>query len=132
MKELSAIEILNHLDTFYNNAWNKLILFTTILLAVVGILIPLIISWLQTRNLKLKEENLRKELEADYKKKISVVKEDLLKEIKSQFEQKISDFETKQEVLRAELKGLHFHLQANATGVDSKGKLTDFIIASEF
>ena len=31
MNELNPIEILEKVDLFYNNAWNKLIIFTTIL-----------------------------------------------------------------------------------------------------
>ena len=131
-EKLSPIEILNHLDSFYNNAWNKLILFTTILLAIVGIIVPLIITWFQNRNLKLKEQNLRNEIELDYKKKLQIIKQDLLKQTLKEIDEKIEKFDERQDKLRAELKGLHFHLQANATQDDTKGKLTDFIIASEF
>lgn len=65
-----SIDLIDKVDNFYNNAWNKLILFGSILFAIVGVFIPLVIQWYQKRTLKLSEEtlknNLKKELKTEY------------------------------------------------------------------
>jgi hypothetical protein len=129
---MNPLEILQHLDTFYNNAWNKLILYTTILLAVVGILIPLLISWLQARSLKLKEENLLELLKAENLKNIDTLKKELFEEVEEEFKKTKRVISSRLMELRAELKGLHFHLQANTAQNTPVEKLIDYIIASNY
>ena len=50
--------LLNMIDTFYSNAWNRLI----IVLAIVGVLWPLIIKAYSDYTVKIKEEKLEKRL----------------------------------------------------------------------
>jgi hypothetical protein len=75
---MNPFDLLEKVNTFYDSAWSKLVIFTSIILAVVGVLIPLIISWFQNRNIQLREESIRRDI--------------------------ISEFETKNEELRCELK----------------------------
>ena len=56
---------LNMVDTFYNNAWNRLIIFGAIIFAVVGIFVPIILQFLsrriqQSKNIEM-EHKLREE-----------------------------------------------------------------------
>lgn len=113
MNELTPIEILEKLDVFYNNAWNRLVLFTTILLALVGVVIPLIISWWQSRNLKLQEASVKKELSDFFESKSNQLKEELNKTINELFENKIAEVKKYQDKIKAGMEGSHFHLQAN-------------------
>lgn len=50
--------LLNMVDTFYSNAWNKLI----ILLAIVGVGWPVILKVYSDYRVKIKEEKLEKRL----------------------------------------------------------------------
>ena len=50
--EISNIDIstlLNMIDTFYNNAWNKLVLFGGLIIVIVGIVLPAILQWSSQR-----------------------------------------------------------------------------------
>jgi len=57
-----AIDLINKVDAFYNNAWGKLILFGSISFAIVGIIVPLLIPLYQQRTLKLSEDLLKNEI----------------------------------------------------------------------
>ena len=59
-----SLDLISKIDTFYNNAWTKLIVTVTILFTIVGIVIPLIIQYYQKRELKLGEEKLKAEIES--------------------------------------------------------------------
>lgn len=52
---------LNMVDTFYNNAWNRLVIFGVITFAVVGVFVPFIIQFLSRRDLH------NKNIEMEYK-----------------------------------------------------------------
>lgn len=62
-----ALEIMEKSRSFYDIAWNSLMIFITIVTAIIGVLIPLFIQWLQTRSFsKITEqntENLRQEMQ---------------------------------------------------------------------
>lgn len=60
-----TIDVIEKVDNFYNNAWSKLILFGSILFALVGIFVPLVINWFQKRTLKFSEDSLRLKLKAE-------------------------------------------------------------------
>ncbi len=126
MNELTPIEILEKLDYFYNSAWNRLVLFTTILLALVGVVIPLIISWWQSRNLKLQKAVVKKELADFFESKSNQLKEELNKTINELFEDKIAEVMKYQDKIKAGLSGSNFHLQAN-TLENPKEKLSSLI-----
>lgn len=65
---VTAIEILEKVDAFYNSAWNKLIIAASVLIAVIGIVIPILINWWQSRTLKIREEAIRAEFSIQLKK----------------------------------------------------------------
>lgn len=60
---MNEVDIVQKIDSFYNNAWNKLILVITIGFTIVGVIVPLFIQWLQKKTLKTSEELLKKEIE---------------------------------------------------------------------
>ena len=113
MNELNPIEILEKVDLFYNNAWNKLIIFTTILLTIVGVVIPIIINWWQNRNLKLREKALKEDLKDFFNDELSKLKKEMETSIKEQFKEEIGKSKENQEEIKNSLQGTFFHLQAN-------------------
>lgn len=57
---------LNMVDTFYNNAWNRLVLYGALLVALIGIILPIASQWVskkiqQGKNIEM-ENKLREEL----------------------------------------------------------------------
>lgn len=67
--EISNIDVstlLNMIDTFYNNAWNKLVLFGGLIIVIVGIVWPAILQWAsqgiqKSKNIEMKSK-LKEEL----------------------------------------------------------------------
>ena len=61
----TPIEIVDKVRQFYTDAWNMLILYVTILIAIVGVLVPFTIQWYQNRTFRLEEERLKESLKKD-------------------------------------------------------------------
>ncbi len=57
----SDYELLSQVEQFYDRSWNKLIWFIGIGVAVVGIIMPLLINWLQRQSLKEERQSIRDE-----------------------------------------------------------------------
>lgn len=116
-------DIIDKVDSFYNNAWTKLIVFGSILFALVGIFVPLLIQWFQKRTLKLSEENLK-----------TTLKTELLTELTSTIEQKFKDNEEKLRVLNASANAKILYSQAKFSLERNsyKGALGEIVTASNF
>jgi LPS O-antigen subunit length determinant protein (WzzB/FepE family) len=56
----NSIDLINKVDSFYNSAWDKLIIVGSIAFAIIGILVPYVIQWYQKKTLKISEELLKK------------------------------------------------------------------------
>ncbi len=115
------VDLIQKVDSFYNNAWNKLILFGSILFAIVGIFVPLVIQWYQKRTLKLSEETLKSKLKSD-------LKDELLKEIENKF----VDNEKKFQMLKASANAKILFSQAKFSIEKNsfKGALGELVSAS--
>ena len=50
-----TIDLVNKVDSFYNSAWDKLIIVGSLAFGIVGIVVPFIIQWYQKRTLELKD-----------------------------------------------------------------------------
>ena len=50
-----ALDVLTQVDAFYNTAWQHLLIFSTVMLTVLGIVFPIIIQIIQGRSLKREE-----------------------------------------------------------------------------
>ena len=67
--EISNTDIstfLNMVDTFYNNAWNRLVLYAALIIVIAGIVLPIILQFVsqriqQSKNIEM-ENKLREEL----------------------------------------------------------------------
>lgn len=130
MKEITPIEILEKLDQFYNNAWDKLIIYNTIFLAIIGVLIPFIIQWWQNRNLKIKEDVLKKELQDIFDTKYEEFTKKMINAVEEKFSSEVVEIKKYLDIINASLKGSHFHLQANSES-DIKEKMKSLIWAAD-
>lgn len=123
-----GIDLINKVDSFYNSAWDKLIMMGTVAFAIVGIVVPLIIQWYQKKSLKISEELLKKEIE----NQVSKIKQEILVDISNILDSKFQVYEQKIENLAAAANAKSFHIQGNfycSIGDFSKG-LSDYITAA--
>jgi hypothetical protein len=86
-----GIDLVQKVDTFYNNAWTKLIIIITILFSVAGIIFPLILNFIlqraQKKELKASEEVLKKEIATKTVEIKNQISEDLVKIIDDKFKE---------------------------------------------
>jgi hypothetical protein len=115
---INGLDVLEKVDTFYNNAWDKLVLFGSILFAVVGVFLPIMIQWYQRRAIRLSEVQLRDRIKTD-------LRTELLTSIAEKFE--INDKQIQSLISSANSKILFaqakFSLEKNAYG----GALAEFV-----
>lgn len=124
-----SLEILNKVDSFYNSAWNKLVIVGTLCFAIVGIIVPLIIQWYQKNLLKIREEILKTEI----KNEISNIKTEIIKEISDLNELKFQNFKNEIDILVEAIDGKTMHLQSNMSinAGDFAGAFAEAIHASK-
>lgn len=116
-----SIDLIEKIDSFYNNAWNKLILFGSILFAIVGVLVPIVIQWYQKRTLKLSEESIKRKLKDE-------VTTEVMKTIEKKFEEnekqlKMLNASANSKILFSQAK---FSIEKNSY----KGALGELVMAS--
>lgn len=61
------IELINQVNEFYNTAWDKLIFFITILVTLIGIILPLYLEWGRKKQQEQILERYKKQLEEQLK-----------------------------------------------------------------
>lgn len=83
------IDLIQKIDSFYSNAWDKLILFGSIAFGLAGVVIPIVIQWFQRRTIKLSEELLKNEIT----KSADEIKKELLNDLSEKIDQKLEHFE---------------------------------------
>ena len=125
----NGLELINKVDSFYNSAWDKLILVGSVAFGVIGILVPFVIQWYQKKSLKISEELMKKEMENQTLK----LKSELLDDINKTLEERIKIFEEKIEKLNASTNAKTFHLQGNGNlkSGDMLNAIADYITCAE-
>lgn len=64
---MNAMDIFQQVCSFYDTAWNNLIIFSGISFAIIGIVIPIVISYIQNRSIKAIEKNLETQMNTQKK-----------------------------------------------------------------
>lgn len=116
-----SLEIIEKVDTFYNNAWGKLVIFGAILFGIVGVFVPVFIQWYQKRTLKLSEETLKNRL-----------KQELTDELTLTISKKFEENEKKLKILNASANAKILFSQAKFSAEKNsyKGALGEIVTAS--
>lgn len=125
----NGIELINKVDSFYNSAWDKLIVVGSVAFGVIGILVPFVIQWYQKKSLTISEELMKKEME----NQVFRLKSELLIDINKTLEERIKIFEEKIEKLNASTNAKTFHLQGNGNLKSGEilEALSDYITCAE-
>jgi hypothetical protein len=111
-------DIISQVNDFYDSAWLKLI----IVISVLGIIVPIIVQYLQRKNLKDLTESIRKQMNDTFESKITELKnfnEREMQLITQEFKNNISSVEKQNENLLTELDASTFYLQGRAS-INSK------------
>lgn len=132
--------ILSNLDSLYSNALNQITTYTFGVVALVGVVLPIIISIVQSKSLKSEKEGLEKYLSSESASAKILLKDELSKELK---EELLSESTKLSESLEAKLKAFEkqitcadaatFHIQGMMEIEKQRyGSATrDFIYASK-
>lgn len=68
-KNADSMDVLNKVDSFYNNAWLMLLIFGGLL----SVIIPSVLTWVQNKQLKLSEEKLNEQNKKDIEAQLNPV-----------------------------------------------------------
>jgi len=112
-------DIIQQVDSFYNSAWDKLIIVGTIALGIVGIIAPLLIQWYQKRTLKLSEDNLREVLRKEIENSKNQLKQEIEVIVYERSKKVKRILKRKSKILYNNSEGGLYYLQAN-TQLDDK------------
>ena len=64
-EQMNPIEVLNMVNTFYDQAFSRLLIITFGIVAFIGVIIPIAVGWLQSRSLRAEKNSLLNELKAE-------------------------------------------------------------------
>lgn len=110
--------IVNNINSLYSNAISQLTSYTFGVVAVVGILMPIIVSVIQSKSLKTEKENLEKYISDEVSKIKSTLRDEISSELKLLVEAEenelFSRVDVKFKTLEDKLKCAHassFHIQ---------------------
>ncbi|WP_067586617.1 hypothetical protein [Endozoicomonas ascidiicola] len=106
--EVIALEIIDKTNSFYSSAFSQLVAMTIGIIAFAGVFVPIVLSYYQSKKLKLEKNDLH-----DYlKKELNSVKDSLNEDIRLEVKKAIIIAEAKlNEEIRSVEAGL-FHIQA--------------------
>ena len=126
----NGIDLINKVDSFYNSAWSKLLIFGSVSFAIVGIILPIAMQLYQNKILKNSELVLKSEIE----KQVLKIKEEILEEINKTLNEKTENFEKKFEILKASADAKAHHIQGSLwlTKGMYKESLSDFLTAANY
>lgn len=88
-------EILKSVNDFYQQAWDKLILYSTILIAFIGVIVPILFTLLQNRTQLIREDAIKKELGNFFDSKLKEMETALEASITKKFEGQINKINKK-------------------------------------
>lgn len=111
-----TLEILEKVDAFYSSSFEALVTLTFSILAFAGILIPILIAYIQNRQLKIENTLLSKKLEEEVSKhnaKNEALIKKSIQEEKAQIEKEIESIKVELNKRIAGSEAGLFHIQAN-------------------
>lgn len=101
-QQLNAIDYIGKIDSFYNNAWTKL----AILFGLIGVIVPLVINYIQTKRNEKEKETLKKEVNTEMKSELQTLRDELKSEIDTYLKSEVSKIQHASE-------GVSYHIQSD-------------------
>jgi hypothetical protein len=87
-----AFEILDKVDSFYSSAFSQLLIITFGIVAFVGVFVPVLVTYYQSRNIKIEKQNL----EDHINNKIASIKAEITSELITELHKKLREFKKEQ------------------------------------
>lgn len=87
LNQMDPVELLEKVDAFYNSAWDKLIFVAGVFVGLIGIVVPFIVQYFQSRSLKLQE----REIMIDVERQLSGLKQSLVEEIRNEYRAEVEN-----------------------------------------
>lgn len=115
------VEAVDKMHAFYTQAFSNLMSITFGIIAFVGVVLPIVVSLIQNRQLKRENDNLRRELKLEIEtiasgeiENLEKLLDDKARAIDSRIEEKLMELNKKLSTSTAESRGSIFHLQGNS------------------
>ncbi len=105
--DTSSVEILTAVNSFYQQAWDKLLYFITALVAVIGVIVPLVIQRLQNRNLKIQENQIKLSVKDD-------IIGEIVPKIQEKYDSQISSFKNEIDQKLLKLNAMTWFIQGSS------------------
>ena len=136
---MSPIELLSAVNEFYDQAFNRLLAITFGILAFIGVLVPIIVGWVQVRSLRQEKGSLLAELRSEIHSERAELREAIEANVREEMQILQRELEQRVEKLSSDLKessalaeARSFHLQGLnfIRAKDPKHAVSDLVSAS--
>lgn len=103
---VTELELLAKVDAMYSSAWNRLVTYTGVLVALLGVAVPLVVTWAQMKHFRVEERRIASELDAQLQEKVSALKTTLTAEANAEAEKLRAELQRERERTTAALRTL--------------------------
>jgi tetratricopeptide (TPR) repeat protein len=113
LNDYKSIEVIDSVNNYYDNAWNKLIYFISAIGGIIIFVLPYLLSKLQTRELKLNKENLKDYVDSEInelEKRIKIFNKKEIENIREEIENINLDINSKQDKDISKVYGMTYFL----------------------
>lgn len=101
-----TLEILSKVNEFYDSSWNKLLFVLSAAFAILAIIVPIAIQYIQNKSIKASE----KELENKIIEEIEKARKEIKNELINALNEKIEEYDIKLKKSNDELSGMIMHI----------------------
>lgn len=115
---MDPVQLLSTVNSFYDQAFNKLMVVTFGIIAFIGVLVPLVVGWVQTRTLRAEKNSLLTDLKAEIESERDAVRQAIessvreeVNEVRLALEQRIEELTRNLDEASASAEARSFHLQ---------------------
>ncbi|HEX7153501.1 MAG TPA: hypothetical protein VF618_18585 [Thermoanaerobaculia bacterium] len=118
MSQKDILEVLDHLNALYSSLFGTLLTVVTVVLAVVGVALPMLLTWYQNRKLQVESQSLaqtiRQGLEDEMRKSVEARLSSFQAELRQFLGRELDDVRTQMTIVHGEAAAAACHTQAAA------------------
>lgn len=135
---MDSLQLLNTVNGFYDQAFNKLLIVTFGVIAFIGVLVPLVVGWVQIRSLRTEKDSISRDLKSEIETEKRRIREaieqsvrDEMKNAHSEFARRIEELsgDLKKSAAAAEARALHIQGISSLERGDAPSSVEDFAAA---
>ncbi|WP_155831834.1 hypothetical protein [Hylemonella gracilis] len=135
---MDSLQLLNTVNGFYDQAFNKLLIVTFGVIAFIGVLVPLVVGWVQIRSLRTEKDSISRDLKSEIETEKRRIREaieqsvrDEMKNARSEFARRIEELsgDLKKSAAAAEARALHIQGISSLERGNAPSSVEDFAAA---